>query len=114
MYDFLHMYVSICIYIYKYVSQLSIRKGNLNFDEIIYINIYVYYMTRRENWCIQVLLYVRGRQMILSEKYLPKIVPPTEQKVGLGVECGAHFAEPAVATRALEAVLVPILIKCFQ
>lgn len=46
--------------------------------------------------------------------YSPKVVSPTEQEVGLGVECGTHFAQPAVATGTLEAVFVPILVKCFQ
>lgn len=41
----------------------------------------------------------------ISEK--PKVVPLAEDEVRLRVERGPHFAEPAVAAPALEAVLVP-------
>lgn len=48
------------------------------------------------------------------EALLPQVVPPTEDEVGFGVERGAHLAQPAVAAGALQAVLVPVLIKGLQ
>lgn len=41
----------------------------------------------------------------------PQVVPPAQDEVGLGVERGAHLAQPAVAAGALQAVLVPVLVQ---
>jgi len=47
-------------------------------------------------------------------RVLPEIVSPTEQQVGLGEERRSDLAEPAVAARALEAVLVPVAVDGAQ
>lgn len=45
---------------------------------------------------------------------LPQVVPAAEDKVGPGVEGGAHPAQAAVAAGTLQAVLVPVPVQRLQ
>ena len=45
---------------------------------------------------------------------IPQVIPFAENQIGFGEERGSDFAEPAVTTGTLEAVLVPELVQCFE